>query len=364
MALSITKLERLLNSKGLIIKKILTIDSMCVYVEILSTVTADNFLLYIPRKYKISADGREGTYVIKSIDIEEDYNLTSEYAGDPDNFELEKTYDEVEIAEDYKESSHEDMEEFLEDKYNHPISLKDISKDDKGKIREIYRQLRRLKFCVQNIQYKLCIAYSNYICTIQSDETIECFEIKHMKNTHNYRLIVTIDLESFYKKIESVSIDINTIRQGLYQVLDKNHYKHTINLQKMMEHNGNLAVISDTAMQKKNKYTVYLTQLESLLGELNILENNILEKIMSIHERYKTDTSLKGLHSDIEKSQAISSNQKKLEQIGNIKKDVVSNILAVKEKQENIVIMVDKICFDNAVMIDAITKNFTKLTEI
>ena len=131
-----------------------------------------------------------------------------------------------------------------------------------------------------------------------------------------------------------------------------------------MEHNGNLAIISDTAMQKKNKYTVYLTQLESILGELNILENNILEKIMSIHERYKTDTSLKGLHSDIEKSQAISSNQKKLEHLGNIKKDVVSNILAVKEKQENIVIMVDKICFDNAVMIDAITKNFTKLTEI
>ncbi len=364
MALSITKLEKLLNNKGLLLKKILTISDLCVYIEILSTVTADTFMLYIPSKYKIKSDGREGTYEMKMLDIDDDHNLASEYAGDPDNFELEKAYDEVDVSNEYNDGEHNNMEEFLEEKYNHPISLRDISKDDKGKIREMCRQIRRLKFCVQNIPYKLCIAYSNFICCIESDETIECYEVKNMQNTHNYRLVVTIDLESFYKKLDSVSVDINTIRQGLYQVLDKNHYKHTLNLQKMLETNGSLTISSDIAMQKKNKFTLNLIKLERILADINTIEKDIFEQIVGIHERYNTDTSLKGLHNDIEKSHAISVNQKKLEDIGNMKKDVISNIIAVKAKQEDIVLTVDKICFDNAVMIDAITKNFTKLSEI
>jgi len=364
MALSISKLERLLNRQGLIIKKILTVDRLCVYIEVLSTITADNFMLYIPTKYKISSDNRECTYEMQDVEINEDNNLATEYAGNPDNFELEKAYDEVEISDEYKDGEHEDMEEFLEEKYNHPISLKDINKNDKKNIREICRQLRRLKFCVQNIQYKLCITYSNFICCIQMDDSLQCFEIKNLQNLHNYRLLVTIDLENLYKKIQSVSIDINTIRQGLYQVLDKNHYKHTINLQKMLLQNGSLSASSDIAMQKKNKYTSYLIQLENLLNDLNILESDIFEKIVAINERYRTDTSLKGIHSDMEKAQLVSTYERKMEGIGNVKKDVISNILAVKAKQENIVLMVDKICFDNAVMIDAITKNFTKLAEI
>ena len=101
---------------------------------------------------------------ISYVDIKEDGSIPDEYAEEPDNFDLENAYTEVDIALD---SSHNDMAGHLEESYNHPLSLKDMSKEDKTNLREIFRQLRRLRFCVQNLKYKLCIVYKGYLCCIR-----------------------------------------------------------------------------------------------------------------------------------------------------------------------------------------------------
>ena len=180
MPLSLLKLERLFSSKGLVIKKYFIMHSLCVYLEVFNILSADTFLLYIQSKYEIKLEGGNNVYTISYLNIlDENGNISGDYAGEPDNHELEKNYDEIEINLSPDTGAHKNLAKHLEENYNHPLSLKNIDINDTQCLRDIFRQLRRFKFCVQSIKYKLGIMYKNYLCCIRRDDTFECFDIQH-----------------------------------------------------------------------------------------------------------------------------------------------------------------------------------------
>lgn len=364
MPLSLNKLEKILTGKGLLPKKYFIMHSMCVYIEVLSIANADSFMLYIPSKYEINVNSGDDVYKIRYIDISEDGNIPGDYAGDPDNFDLEKQYNEVDIDLSPDTRNREDLQGRLEENYNHPVALKDISKEDTVQLREIFRQLRRLKFCVQSLKYKLCIMFKDYICCIRRDDTFEGFYVRHLRGPAERKLMVSLDLETLYDKIDSVSIDIKTVREGIYQVLDKNQSRHIRNLQKMLEQKNDLTAFSEVVLRKKTQYAQYLGKLEKLLSNLGEAERKSIEKLMEIEERYNSSVSLKGMHTDIEKTHQIAKYETELSRINVVKQELIRNILMVKAKHENLALKVDKICFDNTIMIDAILKNFVALSEL
>ena len=366
MPLSLNKLEKLLSGRGLIPKKYFVIKGVIVYMEVLSISNADTFMLYIPSKYEIDIGDDNDVYKLKYIDITEDGHVPADYAGEPDNFELDKNYDGEEI--DLSPGiNHKDIAGYLEEKYKHPVSLKD-NKDDLGKnniqLREVFRQLRRLKFCTQSIKYKIVIVSGSYLCCIRRDDTYECFFIQNFEESTERRLMVSIDLETLYEKINSVSIDIKTVRDGIYRVLDKNQVKHVRNIEKMLEHKNKITLFSDLVTKKKNKYSIALERLENLLIDLVSSEKKIIEKITDLENRYFGQASLKGMHVDIDKSNQISKYENELSRINVIKQELIRNILNVKTKHENLALRVDNIVFDNIIMIDAILKNFVKLSKV
>jgi hypothetical protein len=364
MPLSINKLEKLLTGKGLLPKKYFAIHGLLVYLEVLSIANADSFMLYIPSKYEIKIAGGNDVYKAKYIEISEDGHIPGDYAGEPDNFDLEKAYDEVDIDLSPDTHGHHDMAGHLEENYNHPVSLKDISKSDTLQLREIFRQLRRLKFCVQSLKYKLCIMFKDYLCCIRRDDTFEGYVIHHLEGPSERKLLVSLDLETLYEKIDSVSVDIKTVREGIYRVLDKNQSKHIRNLQKMLEQKNDLTTFSDVVLRKKTQYATYLSYLEQLLSDLGCAEKKNIENLMEVEERYSDSSSLKGLHMDIERSHQVAKYETELSRINVVKQELIRNILMVKIKHEDLALKVDKICFDNTVMIDAIVKNFVTLSEL
>ena len=242
MTLSLNKLEKLLSKRGLIPKKYFTIDGLIVYIEILSIANAASFMLYIPSKYDIEIGEGDNVFKIKYVNITEDGNIPNDYAGEPDNFDLDKDYDgdDIDLSPD---TQHKNMEGYLEEKYNHPVSLKDdknIKKDIGVQLREVFRQLRRLKFCIKSLKYKLAIIFNDYLCCIRRDDTYECLFVHSSGGSDERKLMVTIDLETLYEKIDSVSIDIKTVKEGIYRVLDKNQGKHIRNIEKMLEKKNTL----------------------------------------------------------------------------------------------------------------------------
>jgi hypothetical protein len=71
-----------------------------------------------------------------------------------------------------------------------------------------------------------------------------------------------------------------------------------------------------------------------------------------------------GIQNDINISHQRVRLQRELEKINKIKNEIGRNIILLREKRENKILGVDKLSFDNAVMLDVILKNFSKLKTI
>jgi hypothetical protein len=356
---SFSKLEILLNSKGLIPRTIFTMDDYIVYIEVFNVHNAEYFFLYIPSKYNIKPD-KGNVYKIKYVDIEDSNNIVTKYTGEPDGSEIKNDYDAVEL-----ESSEnlDNLEQSLNDNYNKEILLKDINKYDKDILKEIFRQLNRFKFCVQNIKYKLAIVYKNYLCAIKRDDVIECYYIKNFPVKSSRKLYTSIDLKSFYEKIENVPNDIKTVKDNIYKILNQNHIKHSKMLNNMLENKDNLLSYSEMIYKKKEYFTNYISDLEKLLAKLNDNEQKLLEEKNNISNK-TSDYGIKGVHGDIQNSHMAFNIDTKLGKVMELKQELVNDIVKTRTDQENMNLEIDKILFDNSVMLNEIIKNFNSIKQI
>ena len=365
MPLSIEKLEKLLSTKGFVPNRYFIIHGLCVYIEIVSISDANIFLLYIPSKYKFTVNKRQmNINKIKYLDIDESENNTAnDYAGEPDEYSVENTYREIDVGISPNVKG-DNIAPYLEENYKRAITLKDISDDDSKEIKDIIRQLKRLRFCVQNVKYKIAIIYKSFLCSIKRDDTIECYVIKKYPEKNCKKLYVTTDLEILYEKMDSLMINMSTIYKGLYHILDKNHFTHTRTLQRLMDEKNDIMRLSDKSYAKKLEYEKYLKEANKMLEATKQSEKEKLDHIYDLNEKYKDPGLHRGLHNDIDKSHQLSKLENELVDIQKIKEDIVKTIFDLKAKREDTMLMVDKIMFDNNVMIECVIRNFAKLEKI
>lgn len=364
MSISHKKLNSKLSEYGLVPSTYYVIGDTCTYIEIASVFNSDRFLLYIPSRYTLKLPDEGKCIELEYIEVSEDGIISSDYGGDPDDFDIEKQYDSFEIDVDTKNDG--SYEENLEEKYNHQLSLKDMSRDHIKKLKEIFRQLKRLKFCVQDIKYKLCISYRHYLCCIRRDNTFDGFkESKAESTSEKLKLIISIDLESLYNHLDSLVTDLATIREGVAKILDKNNNKHTKSLTKVLDFRDELLMLSQRIIDKKQLYKSSMNQLEEMLEKINKVEKINVEKIMQIEESYRIkDASNQNIHLDMEKTHAIAPHERKLDELSSIKKELLGNLELVRNKYDDLTLKVDKICFDNSVMLDSIIDNFSELADL
>ncbi len=375
MPLSIQKLDDLFLTKGFIPKRYFKLHNLCVFIEVISSKSADTFMISLPSKYKFDLSGNvdlrsdADIFRLKAVSTEERDDITDEYAGSPDNIDLEKKYAEVEMDttlpfknRGLKQVS---MAERLIETYKRPISLKDLEKQDTLDVKDIFRQLKRLKYCVQSIRYKLIIIFKSYLCVLNLNDSIECFYIRNFSQSQNNRnLLITCDLELMYEKINSIEDDIRHVMNGIYKVLDKNQLAHSKNLQLLLEKRSDAAVSSEFIYRKKEKMKIYMTSFEDLLRSTVGSEKKVLEKLTQLRERREQEASVKGLYNDIEYSHEKKRIEDELAKIRRVKGEIMENIIRVKERLENMCLTVDKILFDNIVMLDTIFENFDQLGEL
>jgi hypothetical protein len=361
MPLSILKLEQLLETNGYIPKKHFTIDGTCAYIEVLSIQNAETFMLYIPSKYKFKMKSGSNIHKLKFIDMNTGNSTSDDYAGLPDESKLETDYAAVELDTSQSKKDGITMEKRLEENYNRPITLGDISTDDRTDVNNLYRQLHRLRYCVQGIRYKISIFYKEYLCTVRRDDTIDCLLIRDYHGAKNRRLAVTVDLELFYEKLQTISHDMNKVRNGMFKVLNRNQTLNTKNLRRMLEDKKDITVYSDKCKEKAEKFNADIIRFEELLERLGKNEKFIITSIYEIDEKYN-DTAMTGLYKDIEKSHSKAKLESQLDLINKSKKNVIEVLMDLKEKRENTVLAVDRLLFDASVMFDAIVDSFTQLS--
>lgn len=359
MPISLNKLESLIESKGMMIKKIFTISSEIVYLEIFNFITAEIIYVYIPSKYVIKADNRDNIYKIKYIEIDEnESDLIKKETKD-----VENQYDEIDIDNDDMIDNKE-LEKNMKENYDKQITLDSLKKEDKENMKDIIYQLSRLKLCVQNIKYKLSIIYKNYLCCIKRDNTIECYIIKHFPKSMERRIYISTDLENLYNKINYVSQDVKKIKNGIYKVLYQNQIKHNKILSDLFLQKDKINIYNQEIIKKKNEIDDYNSKLEDLLKKINQNQDEVYTKIINIQNKYKQESSLKGFYDEVQMSHEISIEEKKLENINITKEEIVQNIVKNRIVKDNLTLMIDKILFDNSIMLNTIILNLRNLSSL
>ena len=357
MSLSLAKLENLLVSKGFVVINYFELDEACFYIELFAVKTADTFLMYIPSKYTFRITNGTNSFKIKYLDIDNADNVPDEYAVKQDDVDIEDIYGNtnIELSADKK-----NMEEELENNYKRPISLRDISGNDTLTLKAIHRQLRRFKYCVQNLKYKLAVMYKNYICAIRRDDSIDFFSVKNYPRNDSKKLMIIIDLETFYDSNENLVNDIQIVRESIYKLLEKNQGTQTRMISKILENKKDVIVMPQELQRKKVRYNKMTRELFVMLNIMTDAENKITEQLEALNTKYQEST----LENDINKAHEKDKLEKELDNINRIKSDIGKNILVLREKRENKILSIDKLSFDNAVMLDVILKNFSKLKSI
>jgi hypothetical protein len=356
--LSFKKLQYLLTSNNFIIQKIFSMYDQCVYIEVLAK-NADVFILYIPSKYEIKPPESDSVFKIDQIEISDIENLAFKYGGEPEDIDVEKSHEEIEINKD----NPNDLVKHLEENYNRPIAIKDNSKENKQIMNNIYRQVNRLKFCVQNLKYKLAILFKNYICCIRRDDSVECYIINNFIGNNLRTFYAIVDLETLYEDMNTIVEDVKTVREGIYRVLDKTQKTHSKRLKKMIEQeHSDVSDFSLIVSNKKEKYSTYIEKFQCMLEKIEITEKNIIEKLYYIENKY-SDPNKKKLYNDIEKQHEKSCHDTELHKIKQVKMQITKHLLDLKSKREDTFLAVDTLLFDNNVMIDAVTKNMKKASQ-
>ena len=364
MPISIRKLDNLLASKGFVCKTFFTYEGFCVYIEVFSVQNASSFMLYISPRYEMKIEERENVYELKYMEISrDDENITNFYANEPDDVDIEEFYNNNEINFNNYNQQNSNLEKILMEDYNKQLSIKDINKDDTQNLKDIFRQLNRFMYCVQNIKYKLTIVYRNYLCSITKDNELDCFLILNYPRIDQRKLYIYIDLKTLYVKMDTFVNDIRTVKDGIYKLLNQNQIKHTKVLNDMLEQKITILQYSERVQIKKDELSVYIREFENLLVNLTENEKSLYEKLDKVRGK-NSDYGIKGLHDDIEKSHLSAHYEAELEKIQGVKQEIIDNIIKLKTEQENITLKMDKILFDNSIMINEISKNFLKLAEI
>jgi hypothetical protein len=287
-----------------------------------------------------------------------DDNTADQYAGTPDNVDIEKAYGGASI--NLSPDKNDKMEEHLEEQYRRPISLSDISHEDTIDLKSIYRQMRRLRYCVQNIKYKVGIVYKNYICAIRRDDSIDVFNVKHYPRKNCKQLMVISDLEMLYEKNEKLVADVETVRRGIYDILQRNQGLHTQVMSKLLENKEEIASFAQKSGIRKGRHDVNLQKLEKMLKTMNRAERKTVADIYEL-ESQRNDPDKQGMHNDIELAHRKGQLEAELSKINKIKEEVMKTMMLLRQRREDGVLSVDKIMFDNTVMFDCMVKNFAKL---
>ncbi len=354
MTLSIKKLEEMLIvKKQLLPRRFFTVKNICYFIEVMSLATSDIFLVYIPSKYEFIMKHGQNVLKMTAIEMAPEETREDELAGGRGNIDPEETYGGVDII-----LSHEEVQNQLENHYKREITISDISKSDSVVIRSLYRQMERLRFCVQNINYKIGVIFKNYFCVIRRDDSVTTYIIKnHAIRNGKKSLYIVADLETIYEKDKIVE-DVRVVRESIYNLLERNQGVHTQVLEKMLTDKKDVMLVPKCAQEKKMQYSLLLENYEKMLEVMHASERKVMGEIDLLEKNPD-----KTLQDDINKAHERTKLIQDLEKIRELKGEIINNIISVREKCDNSVLSIDDIMFNNTVIFDVMIKNFAKLKE-
>lgn len=356
MTLSIEKLHYFLDVNHYTPQKYFMYKNKCRFIEVLSLKYATSFLLVVS-SFNFHIPPGDNVFEMAKLptlhlsDDVSDYIHISEHT-------IEKSYNTVDANVDMPESHHRPMSDHLSDLYKHEVIVEDVKQAESIVLKNMARQLNRLKYCVHGLQHRVGILHSSFL-GVREDEKLVLYQILNTTPRKTPVLYVVVDFSIFYDKVKVVAHEINQLYQGIYSILNHNQDKHTRNLQHIIENKHNVLKNAGKLQTTKKKYVEYIKQYNEVLQKLYRYEETLLEEL----DRYKVpqDNDVRQDMKRVQQKQAI---EKKLNKVRQTKKTLIDTLSELHEKNQNLTLTIDNVLFNNIVMMDKMFKNFELLDQL
>ena len=358
MPLSVDRLIDLLARKKMVPVLYLKMSGTCAFIKLLSFETGENFLLYIQSKYEIKLPkNMPNVCKIKYLDMDTDGNIIDRYADGENRDNGEDIY----LDSSSKSLDGEGIENKLEGGYKNPINFSSSVKEDKVELNAIYRQLKRLGYCLDTVRYKMAVIYKKYLCTINRDGEIDFYTLqKFDKFASNKReILIHFDLELFYENQETIMQDIAQVRRGIQKNLDKNHIIHITTLNNLIKSREDVFTSVSKLLTKKNGYRGEIEKYKNLLASTNDSCRGVMSKIEEL-ERSRNSGRM-DVQSESVYFRLKTKLDRELKKSEELRKEIQDAINYLGIKESDLSLLIDKSLFDNSVMLDRIFMNLNEL---
>ncbi len=339
MSISLLKLSKLLDRCNFYINHYFSIKSKCIFIELVSKDSGSTYLMYIPSKYEVDTRGEKAAYELKEInDISTSSDVTFEYGYDNNHKDFEEMYSMMELEDKVSEG-------VLNNNYKKNIEINDVKSKNNENVKSIYRQMKRFKYSVENLKYKLAVMYNSYICCVARNNDVDFYYIKNFpKSSDQKRLIVCFDLEILYNKHYVIHTELSEVKSNIEKLLLKNYDINVQYTTRLLKNNINISKITEIISNKRQKLNLKYEEYMILLGS--------------------TVQKEKIVRDDINNNGRNNHNLIQLKDILSTKSKVLIDMIEMIEKRDNFILLCDNILFDNIIMFDKISKNLNLLDEI
>jgi hypothetical protein len=231
--------------------------------------------------------------------------------------------------------------------------LENVDTIAENKLKECVRQVKRLSYGLEDLDYSICIVDEKFFVTVDSsDEPIETYFCKSQKTDGKRLFFICISLENFYERKQKVLKEIKEIRQAIFGLLDKNSEYNVQKLYFMFSQLDAMGGVVQQIFDTKTRLANYIQSFQKLLSDIMVSERDISNQLANLlqEETYGKESEV----SYIYKKQNL---QDKLSRIMEIKQKILKNITTVTNENDNLYLKSDRCDFENIILLDAIVRN-------
>lgn len=222
-------------------------------------------------------------------------------------------------------------------------------------------QLERLKFCTNNIKYKLSVITKSSLCFINRSNSVECFAVKRSspKIDESKNLCIVIDLETFFENTDSISDDIKRVSKNLHNILGTAHSKQTAAISaKIKQLQTVISPLSDK-YNKKEKYQKSIDKLTLVILKIKKQERELQSRMKKINTDNSTSSGISA--GSVSNAFKIKNVEDEYTKLMKFKKESVNLLSEIKMEYNNFVLNFDYALFDTLKHFNEISNNLKEI---
>lgn len=375
--LSISKLEKLLETVKLNPVEYFTIENECVYIHVVSNV-GDHILIYVNSNYPIPLNITDSTekvkfssiHTLKEIEMDNDGMLTDAYLDSSDV--KDGARNDYDCTSSFSPEQKGDLQLDLEQTYTSK-SIEMKKRDKKGSESKVmFKHLERLKFIVENVKYKLALVSSELLFSIKSDNSFNTFFIKRKPSNiietgsndlnNQIQLMICLDLNTLYANLELLNDDLAKIRSSVIENLTTIQKRNTTILARLLEKCKTVTKQASNAISGINLIDSLIQKSMTCLQKITVALKQA--ESMAPSKDNLTSSGISGLHEDISNVHASSRAEAVISRLKETEKKAVSTLMYLKQLQGTLLVEMDRVSFDNSILVHSVINNIDKFDDL